>query len=196
MTRLAIIRHGLTEWNELGRLQGCTDIPLNATGREMVSRWKLPPELEDYRLVSSPLKRAVETARILVGEPEIVACLREMSYGDWEGRRLADLRAELGREMVENERRGLDFLPPGGESPRHLQNRLSAWLKEVGEIMVPTLAIAHNGVLRAIYALASGWDMTAKPPTRLLAASAHLFAVDGDGQLRIERLNIPLEDGR
>ncbi len=193
MTRLAIIRHGLTEWNELGRIQGSTDIPLSSTGREMVSGWKLPPELKDYRLVSSPLKRAVETARILIGEPETVACLGEMRYGEWEGQRLADLRAELGREMAENESRGLDFLPPGGESPRHVQQRLSPWLKEVGEIMVPTLAIAHNGVLRAIYALASGWDMTGKPPVGLLPCSVHLFAIDCDGRARIERLNIPLE---
>ena len=57
-------------------------------------------------------------------EPRLV----EMAWGEWEGRRLADLRAELGDAMIENEARGLDFRPPGGESPRDVQERLKPLL--------------------------------------------------------------------
>ncbi len=192
MTPLAIIRHGSTEWNEDGRIQGTTDIPLSTEGRAAVSACSAPPEFADYRWVSSPLKRAMETARLLAREPEIEPLLSEMNHGRWEGRRLADLRAELGEEMAENERRGLDFQPPGGESPRQVQHRLRPWLAEVGGSGIPTVAVSHNGVLRAVYALACGWDMTGKPPVKLIRAAIHLFSVGADGVPRIDRLNIPL----
>ena len=192
MTPLAIIRHGPTAWNAEGRIQGTTDIPLSASGRAAVADWKTPPELSGFRWVSSPLQRALETARLLGAEPEIVPVLAEMDHGEWEGCIVNQLRAELGEEMAANERRGLDFRPPGGESPRDVQHRLHPWLTEVGKSGAATVAVCHNGVLRAIYALAIGWEMTGKPPVKLARAAAHLFKVDEDGQPHVERLNIPL----
>ena len=54
------------------------------------------------------------------------------------------------------------------------------------------MAVTHKGVIRALYALATGWDMTDKPPTRLTARGAHLFAVAADGRPVVRRLNVPL----
>ena len=195
-TRLAIIRHGPTEWNAEGRIQGHTDIPLSAAGRAAVAGWRVPGELAGWRWLASPLMRARETARRLGAEPAIEPRLAEMDYGQWEGRLLDELRAEQGEAMAEMERRGLDMQPPGGESPRDLQQRLKPWLAEVGALGEPTVAVAHHGVLRAVYSLASGWDMTAKPADKLRPACAHLFAVAAGGDATIERLNIPLDERR
>ena len=69
------------------------------------------------RVFSSPLSRARETAIILTGRtPTLDPRLSEMAWGRFEGRRLADLRAEAPGEMAANEARGLDFRPPGGRA--------------------------------------------------------------------------------
>src|SRR3546814_10532072 len=57
--------------------------------------------------------------------------LVETDWGAWEGRTLAELRADLGAGMAANEARGLDFRPPGGESPRDVQDRMRPLLAEL-----------------------------------------------------------------
>ena len=188
MIPLVIIRHGPTDWNVEKRIQGRSDLPLSDLGRQQVAKWVLPIEFQDYRWVSSPLGRALETARLLGGEPEIEQRLIEMFWGSWEGQRFPMLRDDLGEEMKRNQARGLDFRPDGGESPREVQARLAPWLEE---ILDPTVAVCHKGVLNALYALASGWDMLDKPADKLRDACAHLFHVVM-GSPQIERLNIPL----
>ena len=194
MTRVAFIRHGPTEWNETHRVQGRTDIPLSPRGRAKVAGWRLPPEIEGFRWISSPLVRAVETARVLSGAaPALDDRLQEMSWGEWEGMRLVDLRAELGDLMVAWEADGLDFRAPGGESPRQVQVRLGEFLAELAADGRPTVAVCHKGVLRAIYALAVGWDMTGEAPHKMQESCAQLFTLDADGGPTIERLNVSLE---
>ena len=195
MTLLALIRHGPTAYNEQGRIQGRIDEPLSAAGRDAVAGWRLPVELADSDWISSPLARARETARLLGGAaPRIDPAIIEMDWGRWEGRRIEALRAELGEAMAENEARGLDFRPEGGESPRDVQARLAPWLAAVGNKGRPCLAVTHKGVIRAILALASGWDMTGKPPAKLRRAAAHLFTVAPDGKVAVERLNLALHE--
>ncbi len=189
MTDLLIMRHGPTPWNTARRIQGRTDIPLSDDGRATVRNWRIPPDCAAFHCVSSPLSRARETARILGFDAQSEAALMEMSWGRWEGRVLDDLRGELGGAMADNEALGLDFRPPDGESPRDTQDRLKPWLKRLRE---PTLAVAHQGVIRALYALASGWDMRTKPPVRLNKFAAHLFHVDRKGVPIVARLNIDL----
>ena len=122
MVKLALIRHGTTNWNRKALVQGSTDIPLDNLGVEEVSSWVLPRAIKSFSWISSPLKRAKKTAQILSGEmPEIDYRLSEMSWGDWEGCKLSDLREELGDLMVAWEARGLDFKGPNGESPREVQ---------------------------------------------------------------------------
>jgi broad specificity phosphatase PhoE len=193
MTDLLMLRHGPTEWNARKRIQGNTDIPLSAEGREEVSSWRIPARFKDFHCLSSPLIRTIETARILGFEPEPVDAIRESSWGQWEGRSLAELRAELGPAMTENEARGLDFCPPGGESPRDTQDRLRPWLHTLSK---PTLAVAHKGVIRALYALASGWDMRDKPDIKMKEATAHLFRIDDQGHPVVAAMNISLKEAQ
>jgi len=188
MTRLALLRHGDTAWSAEGRIQGRSDPPLSEAGRAaLAGRALLPADCREMRVVTSPLARCVETAALL-GAPraahEPLIC--EMSWGRWEGRRLADLRAELGEAMRENEARGLDFRPEGGESPREVLARVSRWLSRLS---APTLAITHRGVIRVVLAAATGWDMRGPPPAKLDWSAFQLFRVDR-GQPRVDRLNV------
>ena len=109
----------------------------------------LPEACRGMRIVTSPLKRCVQTAALL-GAPDAPRepRLAEMDWGRWQGESLGALRARLGDEMRENEARGLDFTPLGGESPRLLLSRLRGWLEEVARSRKPTLAITHRGVIR------------------------------------------------
>lgn len=197
MTTLSLIRHGPTEWTEAKRLQGRTDVPLSGAGRRAVAGWRLPDDVRRAQWLSSPLQRCRETADILgcnhagAGPVSIESRLAEMSFGEWEGRSLQELRATHGPAMADWEAMGLDFRAPGGESPRDVQARIAPWLREIAAADGHRLAITHKGVIRALYAQASGWNMLGNPPTKLRYDALHRFVVDDTG-IRIERLNIPL----
>jgi probable phosphoglycerate mutase len=183
---VALLRHAPTAWNAEKRLQGRTDVPLSDEGRALASTWRLPAALSAFEVWASPLGRSRETAALLGLDPRIDERLIESSWGEWEGYALADLRRRPG--FLEHERRGLDLAAPGGESVRQVQARLVDWL---GTLTRPAVAITHNGVLRAAYALATGWTMADKPPQKMARGSAHLYSWDGT-TLTLDRLNLPL----
>ena len=186
MTRLALLRHAETAWSAEGRIQGATDVPLLPGAAACLS-----PELQSLRVVTSPLRRCVETAALLgAARAEREPRIAEMRWGAWEGRRLEDLRAELGEALRENEARGWDFRPQGGESPREVLARVRPWLAEVAARGTPTLAVTHRGVIRAVLACAVGWDLLGKPPARLDWTAAQLFALAPDGRPAVDRLNV------
>ena len=190
---LILLRHGPTDWSQSGLLQGRRDLPLSEAGRARVADWNVPPEFEGYVWVSSPLSRAVETA-VLLGHPEAdkAPALIEMDWGAWEGRNLPALRAEDPVRVAKAEARGLDLQPEGGESPRALQARLVPWLATRARRGEATVAVCHKGVIRAIYALATGWDMTGTPPDKLRDDCCHRFLLDPGGDPRVDWINIPL----
>lgn len=192
MTPLALLRHAPTDWNAARRLQGRADIPLSAAARATLRRKALPLQFRGWPALMSPLQRCRETAQLLGLAPATDPRLIEMDWGEFEGRRLDDLRAEHGDTLVANEARGLDFRPPRGESPRDVQTRVASLLAEIAQSGVATLAVTHRGVIRAIYAAARGWDMTGSPPDELDLYALHVFALDAGGMPRVERLNIAL----
>lgn len=191
---LVAIRHAPTAWNAERRLQGFSDVPLGAEGEAAARAWQIDPAWRGYHVVSSPLARAATTARLLFPEREIAidARLIEMSFGDWEGKSLAELRGEPGSDAASRERMGLDFQPPNGESPREVQARIKPLLAEFAATGRPTVIVAHKAVLRALLSLATGWTMLGKPPVRLLPNTAHRFLVQGGGRLVVDQMNIPL----
>lgn len=195
MTALLLIRHGPTAWNAAGKVQGQSDVPLSALGRARVRGWRLPETFSGFARIASPLARASETARMLGARPLATEPrLMEMHWGEWEGATLADLRARYGDAMIRNEGRGLDFRARGGESPREVQARMLAWTAEVAARGEPVAAVTHKGVIRAVMAWATEWDMLGKPPHKIGDGCAHLFRLDPAGRPSIDRMNIPLEE--
>jgi broad specificity phosphatase PhoE len=189
-----LLRHASTAWNEEGRLQGMTDTPLSSAGEADARGWRLPAPADGWKRLSSPLIRARRTAELLqpAAAVSIEDRLREMSFGVWEGRTLPELRATEGAAFIEAENKGLDFQPPGGESPRAVMRRLAGWAAEIASQGEPIVAVSHKAAIRAAMALATGWDMMGRPPVKLDWRSAHFFHAASDGSLRLDRPNISL----
>ncbi|MBM3560301.1 MAG: histidine phosphatase family protein [Alphaproteobacteria bacterium] len=189
MTTVAFIRHGPTGWNAEGRLQGRADTPLNDAGRAMVASWRMPAEIAGFAVLASPLRRARETAAILGHRaPDIDDRLVERDWGDWSGRLRADCQPDI-------DTMGADMAPPGGESAAAVAARVAAVLADITASGAPRLIVAHRGIIRAAYALATGWDMRGAPPAKLSRKAAHLFALAADGTPSVLRLNLRLDRG-
>jgi broad specificity phosphatase PhoE len=195
MTLIVALRHAPTAWNRDQRLQGRTDVALDEEGVAVAARWRIDPAWAGYRILSSPLQRARMTAAILFPDAEIGIDRRliEMDFGTWEGNRLAELRADPTGDAVAREAQGLDFKAPDGESPREVQARIRPLLARLAELKRPTVLVTHKAVIRALYALASGWTMIGKPPTKLRPNCAQLFRLGQDGTPAVERMNVSLE---
>jgi broad specificity phosphatase PhoE len=191
----AILRHAPTAWNESHRLQGMTDIPLSPVGEAIAAGRRLPAPAAAWKRLSSPLQRAQRTAELLqpLAAISVEPRLREMSFGSWEGHTIVELRATVGQEFLDAERRGLDFQPPGGASPRAVMARLGAWAMEIAAAGEPVVAVSHKAAIRALLALATGWDMMAHPPLKLDWQCLHFFTAYRDGRVAVERVNVAMD---
>jgi broad specificity phosphatase PhoE len=182
--KIVLVRHGPTDWNATKRIQGRIDNPLSAPGVERVKKRQLPVVLRQMTWYTSPLRRARETAELMgIINPVVEPALIEMDWGEWEGEILKPLRKHLGDEMRQNEARGLDFRPPGGESPGQVQRRIEIWLKYLVSKNQDCGAISHKGIIRCVYALASGWDMRGESPVKFDWDGGHVFHLDDSGEL-------------
>jgi probable phosphoglycerate mutase len=157
------IRHGQTDWNLAGRLQGSQDIPLNAVGRAqadangralaaaLAAEGRDPAEFAWY---ASPLGRTRETMERLrggLGLPRagyvVAPDLREVSFGAYEGKTYEDIARIAPADQAEILRDKWHFLPPGGESYVMLADRLAGWLATTAGDMV---IVSHGGCFRAL----------------------------------------------
>lgn len=179
MIRLALLRHGHTEWNRAGRIQGRSDIALDDAARADLARLRLPPPWDAAELWSSPLQRAAQTARLVVGrDPKTAPALIEMDWGEWEGRRGVDLLAEPGSGFRHIEDWGWDWHPPGGESPGAVWARLQPWLAALDRDAV---AVCHVGIMRVLLARAHGWDFAGPAPFRVRRNRLYLLTRERTG---------------
>ena len=158
---LVFLRHGETDWNVEGRLQGQRDVPINAKGRgqarhngEMVLA--KVPDVATFDFVSSPLGRSRETmeiARTAMGlDPlsySIDDRLKELTFGEWEGYTYRDIEKVHPGWIAQRIADKWQFQPPGGESYAMLSVRVIGWLKTVER---PTFVVSHGGVGRVIRA--------------------------------------------
>jgi len=189
--KLALLRHGPTEWNALGKVQGHTDIPLSDTGLAKMAGLRLP--FAAPRLYASPLLRARQTVEALgLKNPVLDARLMEQNWGAWEGLTRAEILSQHGADAFEKagSTQGEAFRPGGGESTGELHARVAAFLKDVAREESDAIAVAHLGVLRAAYTLATGWDMAAPMPAELDVSKILLLSLDQAGAPTIARLNL------
>lgn len=188
--QILMIRHGRTDWNEARRIQGRTDIELNARGRAEQSERQVPALFADALVWTSPLARARETAALLGLTPKASDNrLMEMDFGEWEGRTHAELLAEDPDGMSSLEAQGLDMRPPGGETPLEVMTRLLDFLS--GLDGPRHIVVSHKGVMRAAFAAALDWDMRDDLPFRVDWNAGQLFRHRGN-RLLLEHSNLPL----
>lgn len=140
-----LVRHGITAWNQEGRLQGWADIGLSAEGRRQAQALKTQISRRHFDGVwASDLSRAIETARILAGEPTTDTRLRELDFGDLEGRGWAELDPPTQEALIEFD----GFAAPRGESVEHLRVRVVSFMDQLppGQHLVVT----HAGPFRSV----------------------------------------------
>ncbi|MCE8515565.1 histidine phosphatase family protein [Ruegeria pomeroyi] len=176
MRRLALLRHGHTDWNRAGRIQGRSDIPLDDAARHDLGALALPAPWDRATLWSSPLSRAVETAELVAGRtPRTAPALTEMNWGDWEGQRGQDLLDTPGSGYRHIEDWGWDFRPPAGESPAELWTRIEPWL---AGLTGDSVAVCHIGIMRVILARAHGWNFDGIPPFKVKRNRLFVVSLD------------------
>jgi broad specificity phosphatase PhoE len=146
---IAFVRHGQTELNATGRLQGRLDVPLSALGEQQaaaVGRGFASAPVT--RVVSSPLQRAVATATAIADAHrlavEIDRRLVELDYGDWDGRALADVPADAWSAW----RTEPGFAPPGGETLADVGARVAAFCRDVLDDTL-VIAVSHVSPIKA-----------------------------------------------
>jgi broad specificity phosphatase PhoE len=157
------IRHGETEWNALGRLQGTRDIPLNELGRVQATQAaNILAELlahdghDRTRIpyVASPLIRARATMELVRETLTLPAegyalddRLREIGYGKWEGFTLPEMEAADPLFYARRQTEKWALAPEGGETYADVERRVRAWYDTV---TTDTVAVAHGGTARAL----------------------------------------------
>ncbi|HKB95556.1 MAG TPA: histidine phosphatase family protein [Rhizomicrobium sp.] len=187
--KIALLRHGPTEWNALGRVQGHTDIPLSEAGLAKMAALRLP--IAAPRIYASPMLRARQTAQALsLKEPVLDSRLMEQNWGAWEGLTRDEILSRHGVDAFVKAGSGEDFRPGNGESTGELHARVASFLREVAAEQSDAVAVAHLGVLRAAYTLATGWDMATPMPAELDISKILLLSLDADGAPKIEQLNL------
>ena len=193
--KLALLRHGPTDWNAQGRVQGSVDTPLSAAGFAKMSALLPPAGFATARVYCSPKLRARQTAACLgLIDPILDDRLAEQNWGAWEGLTREEMRARDGEDAFEKagSMRGLEFRPPGGESTGEVHARLQSFFSDVAAGGEDALVVAHAGILRAAYALSTGWDLSAPYPAELDLSAALVLVLAGDGTPSLAALNLPL----
>ena len=163
MPTIYYIRHGETEWNAEGKLQGGQDIPLNDLGRaQAATAGDILAGLfardgrneQSLAFVASPLGRARSTMELVRGALKLPIAgyalddrLREIGYGDWEGSTLAQMQASDPDVFAARQAEKWTVPPPGGESYASVQARMRDWYDQ---LTADTVAVAHGGTARAL----------------------------------------------
>ena len=165
------IRHGETDWNRDGRLQGQRDVPINALGRDqaaaagrtlqdLLRKRRDSPHPSSLRYVASPLRRARDTMerarramRLSPHDYAVDERLKELSFGAWEGFTWPEVKGFDSPAVKERKRDKWSFVPPQGESYAMLAERLRPWLTSVRHLDV---VVAHGGVARVLFHLIGG----------------------------------------
>ncbi|MBF4604194.1 histidine phosphatase family protein [Curtobacterium sp. VKM Ac-2884] len=190
-TLLYLVRHGETDWNAQRRIQGSTDIPLNATGRRQAAEAaELLTRRQFDAVVASPLSRAAETGAIIadrlgLAAPVTYAGLAERSYGEAEGLTDTEVTAKYPHDDI-----------PGRESRSALLARITETLGEIavrfdgGVVVVAT----HGAVIRSVVNEAAPGTAD-RHATPIRNGSIHSFRWDPERfHAELVRFDDPIDD--
>ena len=194
--RLLLIRHGETDWNNEGRIQGHTDTPLNARGIAQAEKLAARLASENIDAVyTSPLVRARATAELIAREHGVAVIsddrLKEKCLGDLEGITGAEFEQQHG-ELYRAWRESETHYPlPGEEAPSAVQERVQAFLDRVRAEHpddAQVAVISHGGTLSMFLATLTGLDIHRRFPFWFDNASVSRVDLSGT-QPRLRLLN-------
>jgi broad specificity phosphatase PhoE len=159
MPLIYFIRHGQTDYNAAGRIQGIIEVPLNGTGRSQARRngGVLNEVISDkarFDFVSSPLLRTRQTMEIVRAEMGLPAegyrtdaRLKEIDFGAWGGMTLTDIAARDSEHFARRQADPWNVAPPEGQCFREFYAQVMGWLDEV---VTDTIVVAHGGTSRCL----------------------------------------------
>jgi len=176
--KLLLVRHGLTDWNNDGRFQGQTDVPLNPSGGRQAQALggRLAEEPLDV-IFTSDLTRAVETAKAISAHhtcPVMIdPRLREIGFGKWEGQTYAEIARDDPETLRAWETHAPQASGPGGETLAQLAGRIQSFLDDLGKTAADktVLIVSHGGALQVMLCLLLGLPPTHYWQFRLSQAS-------------------------
>lgn len=194
MTRIFLIRHGETDWNISGRIQGYSDVELSKTGICQARLLKKFPFPDIDAIYSSDLSRAFITAKILSERFNISINVsknfREINFGNWEGQFIRDLIEKNDQEFKKVFTHPEEVLPPNGETFAHCQMRVMTELKKIisKHENQQILIVAHGGVNRLIICSILKVSIQQIWALEQSNTAVNIFRVD-DNNFTIELLN-------
>ncbi|NJM31197.1 MAG: histidine phosphatase family protein [Rhizobiales bacterium] len=158
------VRHGETDWNKQGLIQGWIDTPLNERGhfqaREIASLLAALPGISQFDFIVSPLTRAKQTISYILAALDLPdhrvkedAAVKELGFGIWEGKPFWELKASPVYPADDDGRYA--WRPEGGESYADGNERISAWLAGIDR---PTVVVAHGAIGRCLIGHVAGLD--------------------------------------
>lgn len=152
--KIYLIRHGQTDWNLAGRIQGSHDISLNETGRrqaEYLARgMKKRPVVQIF---SSKKKRAMETANAIGASQGVKVIpldgLEEVEFGLWEGMTWKEIQEKYPEEYKIWQKEPAEITPPGGESRQQVYERVGKAADEIVKRAEGGVAVVSHGAALA-----------------------------------------------
>lgn len=194
-TRFGLIRHAETVWNRERRIQGHQDSPLTPDGEMMADAWGLMLRSFHWdRILSSDTGRAVATAVRINAHLNLPidthSRLRELDWGRWTTKTVAQLREEEGELVAAQEQAGWDFQPPGGESRRSQLERSRQVLLEAANQWPghTILVVTHEGVIKSLAHFLAGAVSLPAAASGVQPYRLHWMSA-ADGRLSLDGLN-------
>lgn len=189
--KLYLIRHGQTDWNLAGRIQGRTDIPLNDTGKLQAKALVEAMESRPVaRVFASPLKRAMQTAMAVSAAQKVpliqVPEFQEVDFGLWEGLTWEQVRERYPREFDAWYREPVEHTPVGGETKSEAAARCRIGLKKLLACGDEDAALVAHGAILA-YICDALFENGEKPP-ELIVKNASITTVELDPVQKTARI--------
>ena len=195
-TCFGLLRHGQTEWNVAGRVQGLCDSPLTLFGREEIAAWGTHLKSIGWdRIIHSPLGRTTETAALLNEHLSLPISshdgLREQSWGAWETMTRGEIESRYPGELAKRIKLGWDFCAPEGETRNQVYTRCHDTLLTMAEKYPgeSILIITHQGVIKSLIYYLAGRKYLPDEPKLLEKNNLQLLTLEND-LLTIKQLNL------
>lgn len=195
MPYLMLVRHGKSEWNELGLWTGHNDVGLNEEGVAEAKRaGDAIKDIPVHKVHVSDLKRAQQTAQHIkevlgIAELEHVsdAALKERHYGIYTGKNKWQVKEEIGEEEFQKIRRGWDVLIPEGESLKDVHGRVSEYYEKTIKPELQAghnvLVVAHGNSLRALAKYVEGLSETEVMALEIGTGEIHMYHMDNEAKV-------------